>query len=190
MPHGRFYFPRSGTNPRRCACARRRNHANGRTFDETHRPDWSRLDCFAGHERIRFRQARHGADGRGRGIGHSGQAWTRSRPRASYASGTRTSLRMAPGPWSPQARLAQGPRPPPLTTTLRWIRVRHPIARAMRKCSGTNGSRPRGAAGSAGRERCTRLQPSSISTAIRIRSEWFLAPSFCLSSEVVLATVL
>ena len=33
-------------------------------------------------------------------------------------------------------------------------------------------------------------QPRSISTAIRIRSEWFLAPSFCLSSEVVLATVL
>jgi hypothetical protein len=33
-------------------------------------------------------------------------------------------------------------------------------------------------------------QPSSISTAIRIRSEWFLAPSFCFSSEVVLATVL
>ena len=29
-----------------------------------------------------------------------------------------------------------------------------------------------------------------ISTAIRIRSEWFLAPSFCLSNEVVLATVL
>ena len=33
-------------------------------------------------------------------------------------------------------------------------------------------------------------QPSPISTAIRIRSEWFLAPSFCFSSEVVLATVL
>src|ERR1700712_3151307 len=31
---------------------------------------------------------------------------------------------------------------------------------------------------------------SPISTAIRIRSEWFLAPSFCFSSEVVLATVL
>ena len=29
-----------------------------------------------------------------------------------------------------------------------------------------------------------------ISTAIRIRSEWFFAPSFCLSSDVVLATVL
>ena len=33
-------------------------------------------------------------------------------------------------------------------------------------------------------------QVKSISTAIRIRSEWFLAPSFCFSSEVVLATVL
>ena len=33
-------------------------------------------------------------------------------------------------------------------------------------------------------------QPNPISTAIRIKSEWFLAPSFCLSSEVVLATVL
>ena len=33
-------------------------------------------------------------------------------------------------------------------------------------------------------------QPNSISTAIRIKSEWFLAPSFCFSSEVVLATVL
>src|SRR4051812_40480457 len=34
------------------------------------------------------------------------------------------------------------------------------------------------------------VQPNLISTAIRIRSEWFLAPSFCFSSEVVLATVL
>ena len=34
------------------------------------------------------------------------------------------------------------------------------------------------------------LQPSPISTAIRIRSEWFLAPSFCFSRDVVLATVL
>jgi hypothetical protein len=33
-------------------------------------------------------------------------------------------------------------------------------------------------------------QPNPISTAIRIRSEWFLASSFCFSSEVVLATVL
>ena len=33
-------------------------------------------------------------------------------------------------------------------------------------------------------------QPRPISTAIRIRSEWFFAPSFCLSSDVVLATVL
>ena len=37
---------------------------------------------------------------------------------------------------------------------------------------------------------CRAGQPSSISTAIRIKSEWFLAPSFCFSSEVVLATVL
>jgi hypothetical protein len=37
---------------------------------------------------------------------------------------------------------------------------------------------------------CREVQPSSISTAIRIRSEWFLAPSFCLSRDVVLATVL
>ena len=33
-------------------------------------------------------------------------------------------------------------------------------------------------------------QSSPISTAIRIRSEWLFAPSFCLSNEVVLATVL
>jgi len=33
-------------------------------------------------------------------------------------------------------------------------------------------------------------QASSISTAIRTRSEWFFAPSFCLSRDVVLATVL
>jgi hypothetical protein len=33
-------------------------------------------------------------------------------------------------------------------------------------------------------------QPRPISTAIRIKSEWFFAPSFCLSSEVMLATVL
>lgn len=47
-------------------------------------------------------------------------------------------------------------------------------------------SRPTGAASSIS----DTGQPSSISTAIRIRSEWFLAPSFCFSSEVVLATVL
>lgn len=35
-----------------------------------------------------------------------------------------------------------------------------------------------------------RCQFIPISTAIRIRSEWFLAPSFCLSRDVVLATVL
>ncbi len=34
------------------------------------------------------------------------------------------------------------------------------------------------------------IQLRPISTAIRMRSEWFLAPSFCLSSDVVLATVL
>ena len=33
-------------------------------------------------------------------------------------------------------------------------------------------------------------QPRAISTAMRIRSEWFFAPSFCFSSDVVLATVL
>jgi hypothetical protein len=38
--------------------------------------------------------------------------------------------------------------------------------------------------------KCNNPQPNPISTAMRIRSEWFFAPSFCLSSEVVLATVL
>jgi hypothetical protein len=33
-------------------------------------------------------------------------------------------------------------------------------------------------------------QPIPIATAIRIRSEWLFAPSFCLRSDVVLATVL
>src|SRR6266536_4080400 len=61
-------------------------------------------------------------------------------------------------------------------------------------------SRPTGAAGSLWRSSkelqawretsLVRNQPNPISTAIRIRSEWFLAPSFCFSSEVVLATVL
>ncbi len=37
---------------------------------------------------------------------------------------------------------------------------------------------------------CRDNQLIPISTAIRIRSEWFLAPSFCLSRDVVLATVL
>ena len=39
-------------------------------------------------------------------------------------------------------------------------------------------------------EAAGRPQSSPISTAIRIRSEWLFAPSFCLSNEVVLATVL
>ena len=54
--------------------------------------------------------------------------------------------------------------------SLRWIRLRHPIARAIGECSGANGSRPRGAAGSASRMPMG-AQPSPISTAIRIRSE-------------------
>jgi hypothetical protein len=33
-------------------------------------------------------------------------------------------------------------------------------------------------------------QPRPSSTAIRIRSEWFFAPSFCFSKDVRLATVL
>ena len=33
-------------------------------------------------------------------------------------------------------------------------------------------------------------QSIPISTAMRMRSEWFLAPSFCFSSDVVFATVL
>lgn len=37
---------------------------------------------------------------------------------------------------------------------------------------------------------CPGRQFMPISTAIRIRSEWFFAPSFCLSRDVVLATVL
>ena len=37
---------------------------------------------------------------------------------------------------------------------------------------------------------CSENQPIPISTAILIRSEWFFAPSFCLSRDVVLATVL
>ena len=60
---------------------------------------------------------------------------------------------------------------------------------------------PAGAAGSAlpgrwcpGRQCPGREHPGRqfipISTAILIRSEWFLAPNFCLSRDVVLATVL
>ena len=79
--------------------------------------------------------------------------------------------------------------------TIQWLheyRLHYPVSDA-------NGSRPQGAAGSAGVElhnldwgvwSLAEIQPSPISTAIRIRSEWFLAPSFCLSRDVVLATVL
>ena len=57
---------------------------------------------------------------------------------------------------------------------------------------------PDAATRSVGRTGCILEQPVRpltgqfipISTAIRIRSEWFLAPSFCLSNDVVLATVL
>ncbi len=42
----------------------------------------------------------------------------------------------------------------------------------------------------AGRSVVAAAQSIPISTAMRMRSEWFLAPSFCFSSDVVLATVL
>ena len=135
----------------------------GGHWNETYRFDWSCTDCFAGHERIRIRQAGHGSDRRRGRLRDPGQAWARPWPRA-HAPGPRSSLRLAQGPRSPQA--------PPLPIVFRWIRVRHPIARANADGSGSNGSRLRRGrfSGHRASER-KRAQPSSISTAIRIRSE-------------------
>jgi hypothetical protein len=67
-------------------------------------------------------------------------------------------------------------------------RLRRSIARAKANSSDMDGR-------ASGRGRFIdvgnpRRQLKPISTAMRIRSEWFFAPSFCFSKEVVLATVL
>ena len=70
------------------------------------------------------------------------------------------------------------------------IRFRHIIARTKANLA-MNWPRPSAAVqflSGIGTE--SDRQPRPISTAIRIRSEWFLAPSFCFSSDVTLATVL
>ena len=71
------------------------------------------------------------------------------------------------------------------------LTVRPRIARATVEAVPPRLFRPRRAArGQFAPSRQAQAQPIDISTAIRIRSEWFLAPSFCFKSEVVLATVL
>jgi hypothetical protein len=137
---------------------------------------------------VRFREAGHGAHpGAGR-HGDSGQG--RTRPRA---YGPRR-------PWPP-LRMGQRPQPslwlaPSSLTSGYSLQVAFAI-----HCPGdsemqrSGRSRLNGAAcsvdpGDARRVSPSGGQPKPISTAMRIRSEWFLAPSFCLSSDVVLATVL
>lgn len=69
-----------------------------------------------------------------------------------------------------------------------WRRFRRSIARTKASAGDVDGrAKRRGQFNFSGLDAS---QLKRISTAIRIRSEWFLAPSFCLSSEVVFATVL
>ena len=102
------------------------------------------------------------------------------------------------GPWWPWSSLRMGPRP---RTPLRLApsspllnQLRSP-GRCFRRSIAPMNATTGGMDGRADRRGLfswpvDAAQPSPISTAIRIRSEWFLAPSFCFSSEVVLATVL
>ena len=166
-----------GTNVVAGACVSYRNHANGRTLHETYCLDWT---CAAGNDCIGFCQIGHCAPiGTGQ---HSdpgqGGSWPRPWSRTYGPRRTRSPLRLGKRPRSP---------PPSSLVSLRCLRLRHPLPARKANCSGANGSRLLGAAGSANSEG---VQRSPISTAIRIKSEWFLAPSFCLSRDVVLATVL
>jgi hypothetical protein len=105
---------------------------DGRTLYETYRPDWRSTDCFAGNDRIRLRQAGHGALARGGQHPDPGQGRPRAWPRPYGPRRARSPLRMGQRPWS-SLRMVQGTRSPPSPISIRWIRLRHPIARAIRE---------------------------------------------------------
>ena len=100
--------------------------------------------CFAGHDRIRFRQAGHGPDGRAGRRRDRGQAWARPRPRThgtgdavTITGGTGAAATTNASPSSPLVRLS-------LDSLSSF-----PLPGRYANCSDANGSRPRGAAGSA-----------------------------------------
>ena len=100
--------------------------------DETFRCNCCCAACFAGHDRIRFRQAGHGALARGGRRPDPGQGRPRSRPRTHGPGRARSPLRVGQRPWS-SLRMVQRPRSPPSPISIRWIRFRHSIARAIRE---------------------------------------------------------
>lgn len=107
----------------------------GENHNETYRPDRS---CAAGNDRVRFGPAGHGALARAGQFPDSGQgrprAWSRTHgPRRAWSP-----LRVGQRPWS-SLRMVQGPRSSPSPINLRWIHVRHSIARANANGSGKNG---------------------------------------------------
>jgi hypothetical protein len=177
---------RSGTKPEFGTCLTSRSSDREDPLHETYRSDRRGIDCLAGNDLVRFGQNWHRAPdwaGRRRDSGQARRTWP-SRP---WAPGPRPSLRMVPGPRSSQ--MASPSSPSPLVS----FRCNSP---SPSHCPGDTqiaaartGRAHNGAAGSAVIW-TTDAQPNPISTAIRIRSEWFLAPSFCLSRDVVLATVL
>ena len=117
-----------------------------RKLYETYRPDWS---CAAGNDRIRFRQAGHSALARGGRQPDPGQGWPRAWSRTYGPRRTRSPLRVGQRPWS-SLRMVQGPRSPPSPVSFRWIRLSPSHCPGdQANCSGANGSRPCGAAGSA-----------------------------------------
>ena len=153
---------------------------------ETHCADRTRATCIDTGNDCRFRQAGVRAACRARRYSDRGQRriWTWPRP---YA------------PRRPRSPLWMGTRP---RAPLRLAPLSSPLIKLVScgrllsssHCPNKSGHlqstvAPIGATSSVFRsvEVC---QPRPISTAIRIRSEWFFAPSFCLSKEVVLATVL
>jgi hypothetical protein len=122
------------------------------TLHETYRSDWRCTYCFTCNDGIRFRPIGHGSVERGgrHRDPDQGRPWARScsrasrrtRPSSRLGQRARASLRMVPRPRSPQALLVR----------LRCIRLRHPLPGRCANGSDANGSRPQGAAGSAGIE--------------------------------------
>jgi hypothetical protein len=158
-----------GNKPARRELVPDRDYATGEKPDETFRSDCCCAACFAGHERIRFRQTGHSTLARGGRRPDSGQGRARAWARTYGPRRARSPLRMGPRPWS-SLRMVQGPRSPPSPLSIRWIRFRHPIARAIRELQRRERVAPmrRGRFSFPNADGC---QPSPISTAIRIRSE-------------------
>ncbi len=95
-------------------------------------------------------------------------------------------------PSFPETRASRGNdcRPGPLGRRMVSALSMHCPAERRDRSAPPNRLHPEAAGSASPGRQCPGRQFIPISTAILIKSEWFFAPSFCLSRDVVLATVL